>query len=309
MKNGRPSRRIKVGFISKFMDNHPAGRAWGGIMVNLPREQLEITVICLNKDPEEGDRQYNYIKNGVENYMDLRKESFFGMRDRIAEAQFDILVYLEVGMDAITYFLAHARLAPVQCMTWGHSMSSGIKNLDYYITMVNELPDAQSHYTEKLIRFKSSSVFFLPPRKPARNDEDKVMTRETFDFPSGVTVYLCPQSLHKMHPLFDEMILKLLEMDKTGVVVLIDKPGHKHLTPLLRSRLQKTIPSVLDRVKILPTAPTHGRYNLRRHFLELIAMADVMIDSFPIGGGTTSIEAFSTGIPIVTLPGVTLPGI
>ena len=89
---------------------------------------------------------------------------------------------------------------------------------------------------------------------------------------------------------------------------MIDKPGHKHLSKFLIRRLQRTLPGVVDRLMILPTAPTHGKYNLRRHFLELIAASDVMIDSFPIGGGTTSIEAFSTDIPIVTLPGPTLPG-
>jgi len=299
----RTGGRVKVGFVTKFMDNHPAGRAWGGILVNLPRDKLEITAVCLNKDPEEADKQYQYIKQGVERYLDLRNHDWFEMREAIAAEQFDVLIYLEVGMDALTYFLAHTRLAPVQCVTWGHSMSSGIPALDYFITLDNELPEAHTHYTETPLFFKSSSVFFLPPREVSATP-----TRAEFGLSPEAHIYLCPQSMHKMHPDFDHMMAAVLKRDPLGVVVLIDKPGHKHLTPILRERLHRTIPEMASRIIILPTAPDHGRFNMRRHFLELIQSADVMIDSYPIGGGTTSIEAFATNIPIVTLPGKTLPG-
>ena len=116
-------------------------------------------------------------------------------------------------MDVITYFLAHARLAPVQCATWGHSMTSGISTMDYYITMINEVPDAAAHYTEQLVRFKTTSVFFLPPRK---TNLEAQITRESFGFPAAARIYVCPQSLHKMHPRFDAMIRGILEKDPQG---------------------------------------------------------------------------------------------
>ena len=118
-------RRVRVGFVSAYLDNHPAGRAWGGVMVNLPRDRLEVIALSLARDPERSDHQYKRIRDGVERYIELGQMSFEQIRLRIRELDLDILVYLEIGMDALTYFLAFARLAPIQCLTYGHSMTSG----------------------------------------------------------------------------------------------------------------------------------------------------------------------------------------
>ncbi len=42
----------------------------------------------------------------------------------ILDNQLHILVYLDIGMDARTTQLAGLRLAPVQCVTWGHPITS-----------------------------------------------------------------------------------------------------------------------------------------------------------------------------------------
>ena len=44
-----------------------------------------------------------------------------------------VLIYPEVGMDAFTARLAAQRLAPVQCTSWGHPITSGFPSLDYYL--------------------------------------------------------------------------------------------------------------------------------------------------------------------------------
>ena len=33
-----------------------------------------------------------------------------------------------------TFFLAFSKLAPIQCTTWGHSDTSGIDTIDYYLS-------------------------------------------------------------------------------------------------------------------------------------------------------------------------------
>jgi hypothetical protein len=47
-------------------------------------------------------------------------------REQIAEERLDVLFYTDVGMDALPCYLAHARLAPVQCVTWGHPLTTGL---------------------------------------------------------------------------------------------------------------------------------------------------------------------------------------
>jgi predicted O-linked N-acetylglucosamine transferase (SPINDLY family) len=43
-------------------------------------------------------------------------------------------------------------------------------------------------------------------------------------------------------------------------------------------------------------------------YLHLLARADVLLDTTPFGGGSTSYEAFAFGTPVVTLPGQMLRG-
>ena len=43
-------------------------------------------------------------------------------------------------------------------------------------------------------------------------------------------------------------------------------------------------------------------------FLEVVASADILLDTWPFGGGNTSYQGFAAGLPIVTLPGDSLRG-
>ena len=48
------------------------------------------------------------------------------MRQKIADLKLDVMVYGEVGMDSMTYFLAFSRFARRSVLFWGHAVTSGI---------------------------------------------------------------------------------------------------------------------------------------------------------------------------------------
>ena len=64
---------------------------------------------------------------------------------------------------------------------------------------------------------------------------------------------------------------------------------------LLEKRFRKTMPDVADRIVFLPPRDSPG-------FVNLLAVCDVMLDTIHFNGMNTSLEAFSVGTPIVTLP-------
>ena len=67
----------------------------------------------------------------------------------------------------MTFFMAFARLAPVQCVTWGHPVTSGIPNIDYFISStLLELPGAESQYTERLVTLENLPTYYYPPKRP-----------------------------------------------------------------------------------------------------------------------------------------------
>ena len=47
------------------------------------------------------------------------------------ELKLDILLYPDIGMNPFTNSLANYRIAPIQVNTWGHSVTSGMPNIDY----------------------------------------------------------------------------------------------------------------------------------------------------------------------------------
>lgn len=52
---------------------------------------------------------------------------------QVIEWDVDVLIYPSIGMDAWIMLFAHQRLAPIQCMLWGHPITSGLKSIDYFI--------------------------------------------------------------------------------------------------------------------------------------------------------------------------------
>lgn len=121
------------------------------------------------------------------------------------------------------------------------------------------------------------------------------MAREHFGLSTDQHIYLCVQNLRKLHPDFDGLIDGILWRDPRGLVVLIED-AQPLVTAQLRQRLQTNLPEVIDRVRFLARLP-YGEY------LNLLSLADVILDTVHFGGGVTAYEAFSVGKPVVTLPG------
>ena len=69
-------------------------------------------------------------------------------------------------MKLLPTLLAYSRIAPIQLTTWGHSETSGIDTIDYFISseyFCGSLPyeEVQKQYSEKLILLKSLGTFIL----------------------------------------------------------------------------------------------------------------------------------------------------
>ena len=89
-------------------------------------------------------------------------------------------------MDPITYFLAFARLAKVQCVSWGHPVTTGLTTIDYFVShqlLEEEDPvAAQSHYSEKLILLSQPPTYLYPFQK---YDQDQANFGEVLDTEQG----------------------------------------------------------------------------------------------------------------------------
>ena len=277
--------KIRIGFVSKFFSpQHPMSKLYGGIVDALDRRRFDVTIFRFEPAADMGF--------GANATVTTLPDNLEGARRAIAGARLDVLFYTDVGMDPTTYFLAFARLAPVQCTTFGHPVTTGIANVDYFVSAEDMEPrGAEAHYVETLIRLSVVPTFFRRPPLPG-----PAPTRADLGLPAAARLYFCAQNLIKFHPDFDEVLAEILRRDAAGVLVLVNNARNPYLVQCLLDRFRRVIPEVERRVAFLP-------------FLELPRMlgfareADAVLDTPVFGGGTTSLEMFAIDVPIVTWPG------
>ncbi len=281
--------KVRVGFISRYLYDHSIGKTTRGILAKLSRDRFE--VFALFAPPVHEDETSRFIRASSDRSLVLPR-TLDAARRAIAGLELDVLFYQDIGMDPFTYFLAFSRLARVQCVSFGHPDTTGIANMDYFVSSsLFEPAEATRHYSERLflLRDLGTLAYYYRPRLP-----EAAKGREDLGLPGGANLYLCPQTLFKVHPEFDAMLAGILRADPSGLVALI-RPATPHWAELLAARFRRAMPDVAERIVFLPRQDSPG-------FLNLLGVSDVVLDTIHFNGMNTSLEAFSVGTPIVTLP-------
>ena len=219
----------------------------------------------------------------------------------ITDDRLDVLIYPEIGMHPSAVRLASQRLAPVQCVAWGHPVTTGLPTIDYFLSSaLMEPEDGERHYTETLVRLPNLSIHYQPP-DPATG----TLTRARLGLGPETIVYLCCQSLFKYHPGDDGLLPAIARAVPAARFLFIGDPRTDPNARRLANRLSATFRSAgLDPDRHLgftpPVAPAE--------FPALLRGADVYLDSARWSGGNTTLEAMAAGLPIVTLPGSLMRG-
>ena len=156
-------------------------------------------------------------------------------RETILADRPDVLIYPELSMDAMAGWLAAHRLAPVQCVSWGHPETSGLPTMDYFLSSeAMEPPEGQQHYTEQLVRLPRLSIYYEPPEA-----EPVAIERSEFGLRPGGTVFWCAQSLYKYLPQYDCVFPHIARQLDDVQFVFIKYPYGDHITELFRKRLDR----------------------------------------------------------------------
>jgi predicted O-linked N-acetylglucosamine transferase (SPINDLY family) len=295
--NKAPRKPIRVGFFSHYVSSHSVSYAFANIVESLNGSgEFEVYLVTDSTLSEDGVAQlYPTLKGrAVQTARDLPDAQRV-----VSGLELDILIYLDIGMDPLTFLLAFSRLAPIQCVMSGHPVTTGIPTIDYFLSAeVSEPPDAQEHYSEKLIRFKHGGSVLTRMAMPSH-----IKSRAELGLPTTKRIYLCPMTLQKIHPDFDDAVNGILAQDADGSIVFFESGQSSDWGRLLRERFEKTItPSLQNRIVFMPWILD------QQDFICMIAQSDVVLDPFHFGIGTTGIHVFTAGTPLVTKPGKFMRG-
>ena len=213
----------------------------------------------------------------------------------IQDDNLHVLIYPEIGMDPMTVKLAALRLAPVQCTSWGHCDTSGLPTIDYYISSdLMEPPDADDHYTEKLIRLPNLSIYYIPLDVP--NVE---ISRETLGLRSQSILYFCAHSLFTHLPQYDEVYPRIAQQVNDCQFLFIsdrsDRLNEQFILRLKQAFDKYSLNSSLYIVS-LPRLDAGQYHAINR-------LSDIRLDTIGWSGCNSTFEALACNLPVVTLPG------
>ncbi len=289
--------RIRVGIVSGFFRWHTIWKLFiRGWAKGLDRRRL-----VLHGYPTEGSGRAipEPIRAGFDRFLDYPGD-FEAMASAIAADRLHVILYPEIGMDPQTLRLATLRLAPVQCVSWGHPDTTGMPTIDHFLgSDLMEPPGAEQHYSEALVRLPGLGIHY----PPLTGTVEAVDLAKHGVAPDDV-VYLCCQFVSKYLPQYDGVFARIARAVPRARFVFIN-PRADRRTGWLMDRLRQAFAAEgLDagaHVVMLP-------YLSPAQYQGLNQRADVYLDSIGWSGGNTTLEAVAAGLPIVTLPGALMRG-
>lgn len=281
------SRPLRIGYIAHTLKRHSVGWLSRWLLQHHDHNAVHVSIYLFSQGIDE------FTKHWFVNQAD----TYWCGRDRdkaiqqILADEIDILVDLDsYTLDGTAEIMA-LKPAPVQ-VTWLGADASGLPSIDYFIADPYVLPDdAQSYYQEKIWRLPHTYV-------AVDGFEVGVPTlrREDLDLPLDGIIYLSSQSGPKRYPDTVRLQLKILK-EVPNSYLLIKGRGDQSTIQELFTRLateEGVDPAYLRFLENAPSEPIH-RANL--------GIADVILDTYPYNGATTTLEALWVGVPIVTRVG------
>ena len=292
------SGRIRVGFCSRFFYRSTVGNYFASWITDLDRSVFEVFVYHTHVIEDDVVAQLRdaaaHFVQGAENFLFFSK--------RILDDELDLLIYPEIGMDLMCFLLSALRLAPIQICAWGHPVTPGHPNIDYYLSCAAMEPaNAAAHYNEQLLTLPGIGTRYALPTLSAHVAGK---SRTDYQLAEDAHLYLFPQSLFKVHPANDRLLVAAMANDPNGVLVMF-AGQNEDVTQKFVARLSAAFAAQglasLGRVKLLP-------YQSHDDYKRINALCDVMLDTLHWSGGNTSLDALAMGLPIVTLPGEFMRG-
>ncbi len=283
-----PNRRLRVGYVSGDLGQHPVGTFLAPVLACHDRSAFDI--VCYS-DRDRADPIADRLRAGSDRWRHLA-----GLSDDEAEALIradgiDVLVDLAGHTAPNRLPLFARRVAPVQASWLGYWGTTGLSRMDAILSDAITIPSGEEHlYSESVLRLPGSRFCYPGPDDAPDPAPPPCVGR-------GAVTFGSHNNLSKLGP----------EVVRLWTDIVRAVPGSRLLLKwrsLGGEAMRRRIVAAFADAGLEP-----GRLELRaasphRAMLEGYADIDVALDPFPFCGGLTSCEALWMGVPVVTLPGV-----
>jgi predicted O-linked N-acetylglucosamine transferase (SPINDLY family) len=280
---------IRIGYIGSTLRSHSVGWLSRWLLQYHDREKFQIFTYCINQDPSDifyqkwfrdrSDVSYCMVADGERVAAQIRADKI------------DIIIDLDSLTLNITCQALAAKPASVQ-VSWLGWDATGLSTVDYFIADSYVLPDnAQDYYQEKIWR--------LPQTYLAVDGFEvgiPTLRRQDLGIPDDAVVYWSGQRGFKRHPDTVRAQMRILKGVANSYFIIKGDTDPTIIQEFF-GEIAAEEGVEFDRLRFVGNVadePTH-RANL--------AIADIVLDTFPYNGATTTLETLWMGIPMVTQVG------
>ncbi|AFY56298.1 putative O-linked N-acetylglucosamine transferase, SPINDLY family [Rivularia sp. PCC 7116] len=285
----KSNQRLKIGYISSCFRQHSVGWLARWLFEYHNRKDFELYGYFVNYQLNNDSLQEWYIEQFDQYYqMGISSPEIAKQIDR---DEIDILIDLDSLSVDITCEVMALKPAKIQA-TWLGWDASGLPAIDYFIADSYVLPDnAQDYYSEKIWRLPQSYI-------AVDGFEVGVPTlkRENLNIPEDAIVYFSGQGGCKRHPDTVRLQMRILKAVPNSYLLIKGLADEKAIQNFFNeiAIAEGVEPKYLRFLPMVSSEATH-RANL--------GIADVVLDTYPYNGATTTLETLWMGIPLVTKVG------
>ncbi|EUJ09242.1 putative O-linked N-acetylglucosamine transferase, SPINDLY family [Methylophilaceae bacterium 11] len=282
--------RLRVGLVSGDLRQHPVAyflKAW---LAHVDPNKIEL--FAYSTDGRE-DATTATLKPYFAHWQSLAGHNDQAAAAMIHADQLHILLDLSghTGGNKLPLFAWNP--APVQASWLGYWATTGIQAMDYVLVDAVGVPtEHQAQFTETIQYLPDTRMCFTAPEQAP----------EVAALPAlhnGYITFGCFQNMTKVSDDVLKVWAEIMQALPTAKLRWQSKSfADAHIVAAVHKRLQQC--------GIAPARVTLLGKVSRQEYLAGYADVDMVLDSFPFTGGTTTCEALWMGVPTLTLAGSTL---
>lgn len=286
-KLGNKERPLKIGYLSHALRRNSVGWLARWVFHHRDRDRFQVAGYFLK--PEQQDALQQWYAGQVDRAF--KSGDSLEIAEQISQDEIDILVELDSITIDLTCEVVALKPAPVQ-VTWLGWDASGVPGIDYYIADRYVLPEsAQEYYKETIWRLPNSYI-------AVDGFEVGVPTlrRDTLGIPSDAVIYFSSQVGYKRHRDTARLQMKIIK-EVPNSYFLIKGFGDQESLKSFFLQLAEEEGVDGDRLRFPPGVEMEATHRAN------LGIADVVLDTYPYNGATTTLETLWMGVPMVTRVG------
>lgn len=284
--NQEETRPLKIGYIAHTLRGHSVGWLSRWLFQYYNRESFQTNLYLIHQNLED----HQWFRDQVDSIHNFGAEPE-EIATQIKADQIDILVDLDSLTLDVTCQVMALKPAPVQ-VTWLGWDASGIPAIDYFIADSYVLPEnAQDYYSE--------TVWRLPHTYVAVDGFEvgvPTLRREDLEIPSDAVIYLSSQMGYKRHPATVRLQMQILKQVPNSYFLIKGLADETTIQDFFTQIAEQEGVNP-NRLRFLSRDPSEFVHRAN------LTIADIVLDTYPYNGATTTLETLWMGIPLVTRVG------